>query len=152
MQIDSHTMAALPAVFTLEDCSDFSQTVEPLLPELYALPGRLLQAVQAGESLLALYVDTNPLVSGFAFSVFLGFVFLVASEVNRNYSQVDRVWSLLPTFYIAHFVAWARLAGVPSLRVEAALFYSVVWSVGSSCRMSLSCCSGLTIKIACRSV
>ncbi len=84
---------------------------------------------RAAESFLELYTATNPLVSGFAFSVFLGAVFLVVSEYNKNYSQVDRCWSLLPTFYVAHFNFWARLAGIPSQRLDAALLFGTVWSV-----------------------
>ncbi|KAK3322535.1 hypothetical protein B0H66DRAFT_207489 [Apodospora peruviana] len=119
---------ALPTLHALEDCADWSKTVEPFLPQLYALPEKLVHAIANRESLLKLYVETNPLVSGFAISVFLGAVFLVIAEVNRNYSQVDRCWSLLPTLYIGHFTAWARLAGVPSQRVDAALLFSSVWS------------------------
>ena len=100
---------ALPTLLALEDCADYSKTVEPFLPQLYSLPEKLLDVVARRQSLSSLYIETNPLVSGFAFSIFLGAVFLVASEINRNYSQVDRFWSLLPTFYIAHFDLWARM-------------------------------------------
>ncbi len=120
---------ALPSLQALEDCADFAKTVEPFLPQLYELPGRVLHALQGRESFLELYTATNPLVSGFAFSVFLGAVFLVVSEYNKNYSQVDRCWSLLPTFYVAHFNFWARLAGIPSQRLDAALLFGTVWSV-----------------------
>jgi len=120
---------ALPTLLALEDCADYSKTVEPFLPQLYSLPEKLLDVVANRQSLSSLYIETNPLVSGFAISVFLGAVFLVASEINRNYSQVDRFWSLLPTFYIAHFDLWARLAGVPSQRIDAALLFSTIWSV-----------------------
>jgi len=119
---------ALPALRSLEECADFSKTVEPFIPQLYALPAQLVDVFAGREEFLKLYVDTNPLISGFAISIALGAVFLVAAEVNRNYSQVDRFWSLLPTFYIAHFDAWARLAGVPHQRIDAALLFSAVWS------------------------
>ncbi|KAK3296060.1 uncharacterized protein B0H64DRAFT_162527 [Chaetomium fimeti] len=119
---------ALPTIRTLEDCADFSQVVEPFIPQLYDLPTKLLDVFAGRESLLQLYTETNPLVSGFAISVFLGAVFLVAAEINRNYSQVDRFWSLLPTLYIAHFDVWARLTGLPSQRIDAALLFSAVWS------------------------
>lgn len=122
-------MTLLPALVSLEQCSDWSKTVEPFIPQFYELPGRLLDTFKTGGSFLELYRTTNPLVSGLACSIFLGAVFLVAAEVNRNYSQVDRFWSLLPTFYIAHFDVWARLNGVPHQRVDAALLFSVLWSV-----------------------
>ena len=134
---------ALPTLQSLEECADYYKTVEPFLPELYQLPEKLIQTVQNRSSLVELYAATNPLVSGFAISVLLGAVFLVVSEVNKNYSQVDRCWSILPTIYIAHFDLWARLAGIPSQRLDAALLYSTIWSVGTfrpnSCRRLLTC-------------
>jgi steroid 5-alpha reductase family enzyme len=120
---------ALPIIQSLEDCAEYSKVVEPFLPQLYELPSNVLRVVTNGESLLNLYTSTNPLISGFAFSVFLGGIFWVASEVNRNYSQVDRFWSLLPAFYNAHFSVWAHLNGLPSQRVDLILFWSTVWSV-----------------------
>jgi len=120
---------ALPALRALEDCSNFSKTVQPFIPQLYALPERLADVLAGREGIIKLYAETNPLITGFAISVFLGAVFLVAAEVNRNFSQVDRFWSLLPTFYIAHFDLWARLTGVPNQRLDAALLFSTIWSV-----------------------
>ncbi|RWA12390.1 hypothetical protein EKO27_g2702 [Xylaria grammica] len=120
---------ALPAVKSLSDCTDYSKVVEPFLPQLYELPSNILSTLTSGESLLGLYASTNPLISGFAFSIFLGGIILIVSEVNRNYSQVDRLWSLLPTFYNVHFFAWTHLNNLPSQRVDLVLFWSVIWSV-----------------------
>ncbi|KAK3944637.1 hypothetical protein QBC46DRAFT_373908 [Diplogelasinospora grovesii] len=120
---------AIPALHALQECSDFSKTVEPFIPQLYALPEKLIDVFAGRQGLLQLYLETNPLISGFAISILLGAVFLVVAEVNRNYSQVDRCWSLLPTLYIAHFDLWARLAGVPSQRIDAALLFSTIWSI-----------------------
>ncbi|KAK4668654.1 uncharacterized protein QC764_709270 [Podospora pseudoanserina] len=119
---------AFPTIKALEDCADFSKTVEPFIPQLYTLPSKVLDVIARREGLLDLYAETNPLISGFAISIVLGAIFLVAAEINRNYSQVDRAWSLLPTIYIAHFNAWARLAGIPSQRLDAALLFSAAWS------------------------
>ncbi|KAI0391510.1 DUF1295-domain-containing protein [Xylariaceae sp. FL0594] len=119
---------ALPVVKSLEDCATYANVVEPFIPQLYELPSRLLHALTGRESLLELYADTNPLVSGFAFSVFLGCIALVVSEVNGNFSQVDRLWSILPTFYNGHFAAWARLNNLSSQRVNLVLLWSLVWS------------------------
>lgn len=120
---------ALPVLHALEDCADFTRTVKPFIPQLCVLPSKLLDVFAGRGSLLQLYTQTNPLISGFALSLFLGAVFLVVAEINRNYSQVDRCWSLLPTVYIAHFSAWARLTGLPTQRVDAALLFSTIWSV-----------------------
>lgn len=126
---------SLPALQIFENCADWNKTVEPYIPQLYELPRRLLDAVQSRqEGLLDIYTQTNPLISGFAISLFLGVVFLIVSEINHNYSQVDRCWSLLPTFYIAHFDLWARLAGIHSARLDTLLLFSTVWSVSKSRR------------------
>lgn len=120
---------ALPTIKSLGDCADYSIVIEPFLSQLYELPSNVLTTVTNGESLLNLYANTNPLISGFAFSLFLGGLFWIASEANRNYSQVDRFWSLLPAFYNAHFSAWMHLNNLPSQRVDLILFWSVIWSV-----------------------
>ncbi|KAK4157960.1 hypothetical protein C8A00DRAFT_39673 [Chaetomidium leptoderma] len=119
---------AIPLVHALEDCADYSKAVGPFIPQLYDLPAKLLDVFAGRESLLNVYTETNPLISGFAISVFLGAVFLVVAEINRNYSQIDRCWSLLPTLYVAHFDAWARLHGLPTQRIDVALLFSAVWS------------------------
>jgi hypothetical protein len=120
---------AIPVVKRLEQASDWSKVVEPYYDHFWNLPSQLNDVFTGRETLLELYVNTNPLVTGFAVSIFLGAVFLVVAEINRNYSQVDRCWSLLPTFYNAHFALWARLAGYPHKRVDAILFWSLIWSV-----------------------
>lgn len=124
---------ALPALQIFENCADWNRTVEPYLPQFYELPSKLLDVVQSRQGLVELYTQTNPLISGFAFSVFLGFIFLVVSEINQNFSQVDRCWSILPAFYVAHFDLWARLSGLDSSRIDSILLFSTAWSVSFSC-------------------
>ncbi|KAI1097526.1 DUF1295-domain-containing protein [Jackrogersella minutella] len=119
---------ALPWVKTLEDCADYTQVVEPYLPQLYELPLRIAEAISNHDSFIELYKNTNPLVSGFGFSIFIGATCLILSELNRNYSQIDRLWSLLPTIYNAHFAAWSHLNDLPSRRIDLILFCSVIWS------------------------
>ncbi|KAI1469357.1 DUF1295-domain-containing protein [Daldinia caldariorum] len=119
---------ALPLVKKLQDCADYSQVIEPYLPQLYELPRKLYHTLLTHESILELYKNTNPFISGLAFSIFLGVIFLVVSEINRNYSQVDRMWSLLPTIYHAHFAAWSHLNHLPSRRVDLILLWSAIWS------------------------
>jgi len=123
------TGVALPVVKTLQDCTDFSRTVSPYLPQLKALPWQVLHNISSWESLKTLYVSTNPLVSSFALSLFLAPIFLVASEANKNYSQVDRLWSILPTIYNAHYVMWAHMTGLPTQRLNNLLLFSLIWSV-----------------------
>lgn len=120
---------ALPHFISLERCAEWSTTVEPFLPQLYELPRRLWDNVAKPSNLFELYKQTNPLVSGFAFSLILGAAFLAVSEYNRNYSQVDRLWSLLPTIYNVHFKIWADLNNLSTQRLNLIVFWSVLWSV-----------------------
>ena len=120
---------SLPVVKTLVDCTDFQKTVLPYIPQLYDLPQQIFQNVNNLQALKVLYVSTNPFISALALSLFLAPIFLLVSEVNRNYSQVDRCWSLLPTLYNAHYAAYAHVAGIPTGRLDMLLLFSAVWSV-----------------------
>ena len=121
----------LPAIKAVTDCADFSQTVRPYLPQLYALPQLIYTALQSGDKLnelRILYLSTNPLIFTLALSLFLSPVFLIVSEINKNYSQVDRAWSILPTVYIAHYCFWAHQHGLPTQWLDNILLFSVAWS------------------------
>jgi uncharacterized membrane protein YagU involved in acid resistance len=120
---------ALPAVRTLIECTDFTQTVSPYLYQLYELPQQVLRSYSDPTELRNLYLSTNPFISAFAFSLLLALIFLVVSEFNRNYSQVDRCWSILPTVYNAHYTIYAHVSGLPTQRLDHLLAFSVVWSV-----------------------
>ena len=122
---------ALPAVKTLTECADFSRTVAPFFPQLSALPFQVWQSITDLEQLQEIYTSTNPLISGLALSLFLAPIFLVAGEINKNYSQVDRFWSLLPTIYNAHFTLYAHMVGMPTQRLDTLLAFSCIWSVSS---------------------
>lgn len=129
---------AVPALLKFPDTVDWSRTVEPYIPQLYELPSKLLGVLQSRQNVLDLYLETNPLISGLGLSILFGAIFLVVAEINKNYSQVDRCWSLLPTFYIAHFDLWARLSGISSQRIDLILLFSTLWSVRDFPRPSLS--------------
>ncbi|KFH48903.1 hypothetical protein ACRE_001190 [Hapsidospora chrysogenum ATCC 11550] len=120
---------ALPLLKSVEDCADFSKTVEPFIPQLYRLPSQVLGNIGSIDGLKQLYIGTNPLITGFAASIAFGFGFLVASEVNRNYSQVDRMWSILPNLYVVHLAVWARLAGLPHSRLDLIAAATTLWSI-----------------------
>ena len=120
---------ALPAVKSVSDCADWSKAVQPYIPQLYDLPQLLLSTISNPQGVKDLYLSTNPLVSGFAISLFLAPIFLVVSEINKNYSQVDRCWSLLPTLYNAHYVIYAHATGLPTKRLDSLLAFSTIWSM-----------------------
>ncbi|RFU78937.1 hypothetical protein TARUN_3291 [Trichoderma arundinaceum] len=120
---------ALPQVKSLQDCVDYSKVVEPFIPQLYELPHHIWENIDSLDGLRQLYVTTNPLISGFAASLAVGLLTLVVSEVNRNYSQVDRLWSILPNLYVVHIAIWARVAGLPHSRVDLIAAYTTIWSI-----------------------
>ena len=126
---NKQTTMSLPVVASLGDCTDLYKTVIPYLPQLYDLPQQFFQSINNVQALKVLYISTNPLISALAFSLFLMPVFLIISEVNKNYSQVDRCWSILPTIYNAHFVLYAHAAGLPTKRLDTLLLFSGLWSV-----------------------
>lgn len=120
---------SLPVIKYLAECSDFQKTVLPYLPQLYDLPQQIIQSYNNPTELRNIYLATNPLISAFAFSLFLAPLFLIVSEINKNYSQVDRCWSILPTIYNAHFTIYAHMSGLPTARLDNLLAFSTVWSV-----------------------
>lgn len=117
---------ALPTLQTISECGDYAKTVEPFIPQLIGLPSNLLNN---SDGLAQLYVETNPLVSAFAASVAFSVIFFIVSEINRNYSQVDRLWSILPNLYVVHLALWARLAGLPHSRIDLVAVFTSLWSV-----------------------
>lgn len=119
----------LPAIGSLADATSFQHTVLPYLAQLEWLPASLHEAGRDVESLKAVYLATNPLVSALALSGVLAALFFLAAEINRNYSQVDRFWSILPTVYNVHFAIWARLAGIRTQSLDTIAVISVIWSV-----------------------
>ena len=129
-------MMSLPVFKTDVDAADFSKTVLPYVSQLNDLPQQILQSISNPQALKVLYVSTNPLISAFAFSLFLFPIFLVAGEINKNYSQVDRFWSILPTVYNAHYVLYAHAVGLPTQRLDTLLAFSCVWTVSTSLRVS----------------
>lgn len=123
---------ALPAVKTLADCVDIEKTVYAFGQQFYDLPQQMLLTLSNPRGLAILYVSTNPLVSAFAFSIALSPIFLLVSEINKNYSQVDRCWSLLPTVYNIHYAVYAHLTGLPTGRTDLLMATSIIWSVSLS--------------------
>lgn len=123
---------ALPVVKSAADCANFSRTVLPYVPQLLELPSRLVDAAlnqQPQDAFLEIYLSTNPFLTALAFALLLAPVFLIVSEVTRNYSQVDRFWSILPSVYTGHYAAWALLNGRSSTTVHAIAGFSLIWSV-----------------------
>jgi hypothetical protein len=122
---------ALPVVKNVTQCADFSLTVLPYVPHLLSLPSKVVAAGQAQQLdvLKDIYVSTNPLVTVAAVSLLLAVAFLIVSELNQNYSQVDRLWSILPVVYNAHYAIWARLNGLAPTTVNTIAVLTCIWGV-----------------------
>ena len=121
-------VTALSGVKTVQDCANYDLVVKQHIPQLQSFFPKLLEAVTSG-SLKQFYISTNPFITAFAFSLSLAPIFLLVSEINKNYSQVDRCWSLLPALYAFHYAVWAHLAGEPTQRVDLIAFTTACWSV-----------------------
>ncbi|KAL8827024.1 MAG: hypothetical protein Q9191_003435 [Dirinaria sp. TL-2023a] len=119
---------SLPVIRSITESADLEKTVLPYVSQLVDLPNQVFQSIGNFQALKSLYLSTNPLISAFALSLIFSPIFFVASEINKNYSQVDRFWSLLPTFYNAHFVLYVHALGLPTARLDALLAASALWS------------------------
>jgi hypothetical protein len=125
------TILSLPALKSVTECADFDLAVRPYIPQLLELPHNLRAIVDSDskiQDLTLLYLNTNPLVSSLAFALVLSVIVLFVSEVNKNYSQVDRLWSILPALYIGQYAAWAHLNGLPTQRLDNVAVVGATWS------------------------
>lgn len=84
--------------------------------QLTQTPAALLK-VHTFNELQFFYTTRDPLVLGLVISLVISPVFLIVSEVKRNYSQVDRAWSILPSLFQGHYVLWAWLNGIWTGRI-----------------------------------
>ena len=119
---------ALPVVKNALECADYSSTLEPYLYQLRPLPGIVAESLGNFGALKQIYLDTNPAVTSIAFSIAIAPIFLVVSEINKNYSQVDRMWSLLPSIYNIHYAVYAHMAGLDTTRIGGVALASSIWS------------------------
>ena len=131
----------LPDVKSVADCASFGHTVLPFLSQITALPERLQLAAAAKDVdiLKDIYLSTNPFITALGFSLFLSVLFLIASEFNRNYSQVDRFWSILPSVYNVHFAVWARLSGLRTQSLDTIAVITLIWSVSHRGYTPIAC-------------
>jgi steroid 5-alpha reductase family enzyme len=74
--------------------------------------------------LLDLWSAANPFALALVAAALSAAFCWVASLVTGNYSQVDRLWSILPVLYVVHFAAHAGF-GDPRLNLMAAL--ALLW-------------------------
>ncbi|GAM89145.1 hypothetical protein ANO11243_071800 [Dothideomycetidae sp. 11243] len=118
---------ALPVVSKLEQCSDYTLTLAPYIYQFAELPKRLL-TVTSFERLEEVYITTNPVVSALALSIVVGQIAFVVSTINKNYSQIDRVWSILPAVYNCHYWYYGYLTGIRSQRMDIMAVFTLCWA------------------------
>ncbi|CEP09672.1 hypothetical protein [Parasitella parasitica] len=59
--------------------------------------------IQDPSQFITLYKETDPLESSLYLSSVLITIHYLMSEITKNYSQVDRAWSILPAVYAWHY-------------------------------------------------
>jgi steroid 5-alpha reductase family enzyme len=128
MLIPAASGMVLPSAKTVAECAQYSISFEPFLPQLYALPQRIWESIGSLAGLKEIYLSTNPAMSGLGFAIALMPIFFLVAEINKNYSQVDRAWSILPTLFNLHYATWARLSGLETERVNTIFVFSLIWS------------------------
>ena len=123
--------AALPNISKLDLTSDFTLTVAPFLHQITELPERLLQA-RSVDQLQQINTSTNPVITVFDFTLVIAVITFIVSTINRNYSQIDRLWSILPAFYNVHYWFFGYLTGIRARRLDIIAIFSLCWAVSSS--------------------
>lgn len=130
------SLASLPQPLTLAAAANYELTAAPYFEALSLYPSAISDALKTKaplEALIALYDTTNPLTTAAAFAIGIIPLFYIVSEVNRNYSQVDRVWSILPTIINGHYALWKyrtnNTSGPGLDRVDLAALVLLVWTV-----------------------
>ncbi len=118
----------LPTLSSFEEYSSLTKTVYPYIPQLYELPRQLLAAGTDTAALTEIYIRTNPLISTAAIAIILTPFVWAASEINKNYSQVDRLWSILPTLYISNYILYAHVVGMDTERLDMLGIAYGIWS------------------------
>jgi len=119
--------AALPTISSLADCTDLTKTVIPYLHQL--TPTHVLPLLRGDIAPTEWYLATNPVMSAVLFALTVSLFAFVSTEISRNCSQVDRLWSILPVVYAGHFAAWAHLHGIQSERVDTLATFIGLWGV-----------------------
>lgn len=132
--VPSLTNTALPKVNSVTQCAEYELTVAPFLHQLFELSARLLQNAASLEGVKQVYTTTNPVITAFAFSLVIAQLTFIVSTINKNYSQIDRLWSILPAVYNGHYWLWASLHDVRTKRLDAIAIFTGCWAVSVSSR------------------
>lgn len=117
----------LPALSTFSHVTNCSQTITPYFSSLTSNL-HFLQPGSENFSPSSFYHNTNPAITAIIFSQALALCTFILSTITGNWSQVDRLWTLLPAIYIAHFTYYAHFLSLPTARLDTLLTLVVIWS------------------------
>jgi hypothetical protein len=122
------TSLPLPTVSTALDCTSFTQTVAPFLHQLSL--SHIFPLLRREIAPLEWYLSTNPLITAAFFCLAMCAVVFAVAEVNQNYSQVDRLWPILPMVYVGHYTAYSHMADTgDTARIDTLATFVMLWGV-----------------------
>ncbi|KAK9235487.1 hypothetical protein V1525DRAFT_409866 [Lipomyces kononenkoae] len=78
---------------------------------------------------LEYYVASYPFTSATLFHVLLMPIVFITGVLTHDVSQVDRLWSILPTATVLHYAIHSYLNGIGSLRLYIYLAIALSWSI-----------------------
>ncbi|RUP44816.1 hypothetical protein BC936DRAFT_148975 [Jimgerdemannia flammicorona] len=119
----------MAALQQLHDLASFAVPADILVAFYQNDLSRLIVNVTANPT--SFYRAADPLVSGTVIVAAVSFACWFVSVLARNYSQVDRLWSILPPFYIWHFALHDYLNGTGGLSPRLVLIALLTSAWGS---------------------
>ncbi|GAN10504.1 DUF1295 domain protein [Mucor ambiguus] len=99
----THAGPYFPQGATWEHARNILQTYFRNITSLSAISSFVSSSLKDPSQLITLYKETDPLESSLYFSSALTIVHYIMSEITKNYSQVDKAWSILPGLYAWHY-------------------------------------------------
>lgn len=110
-----------------------AHAIKDILPSASKL-GRILHAnenwSQAQYALWIYYTETDPVTSALVMAAIVAMAVWIIAIVNKNYSQMDRLWSVLPFAYSVHYSIHSYiLNGSLSPRLMLMTSLQALWSV-----------------------
>ncbi|KAJ3024442.1 UNVERIFIED_CONTAM: hypothetical protein HDU68_008151 [Siphonaria sp. JEL0065] len=99
------------------------------------MPDSLLSLLANNATTASSYTSMHPAISNFWFLIAIILATFVVSTATGNYSQVDRLWSITPIFFVANYAIVASLRG---FAVNARLVVMSVLVLFWGCRLTFN--------------
>ncbi|KAI5804497.1 hypothetical protein EDC01DRAFT_423527 [Geopyxis carbonaria] len=119
-------MVALPIIKSLEEATSLETVLYPFLHQFSY--SHVEPLIYGKVSPTEWYLSTNPFITAALFCGVISVLCFIAQEITRNSSQVDRLWSILPTVYIAHYTVFAHMKGLETTRLDTMVTFFILWS------------------------